>query len=255
VLSFLGPRLLGLVFAKVRQTKSRNRNKANGGTEEKKLNAADVSRYRCGYSFSIPPLQRERCRLIPGTMKKQVVQVLRQTLDIHRFPAFCGFTVTARLVLQPLFEKLLAADAQINLGANPAAAALVSRQCLASFSAGALAAAGGLQLLNARQTGEAGRTLDLTLFALTRAVDIIVGELWEKRKGRHVRAGAFGKLDSSIGYVADSLVFAASTAVIMFAWFYYPEKLPAYVSLPTPEFIHLEPSFLMCVHAGPITSR
>jgi len=160
--------------------------------------------------------------------KKQVVRILRQTLDIHRFPAFCGFTVAVRLLLQPLFEKLLPTDARIHPGGYPAAAALVSRQGLASFSAGALAAAGGLQLLNARQTSDAGRTLDLTLFALTRAVDIIVGELWEKRKARRVRAGKFNKLDSSVGYVADSLVFSVSTAVIMFTWFYYPEKLPAY---------------------------
>jgi len=35
----------------------------------------------------------------------------------------------------------------------------------------------------------AGRTMDLTLFAVTRAVDVIVGELWAQRKSRRAAAG------------------------------------------------------------------
>ena len=35
----------------------------------------------------------------------------------------------------------------------------------------------------------AGRTMDLTLFAVTRALDVIVGELWTQRKVRRTTTG------------------------------------------------------------------
>src|SRR6266536_5314078 len=35
----------------------------------------------------------------------------------------------------------------------------------------------------------AGRTMDLTLFAVTRASDVIVGELWSQRKTRRIATG------------------------------------------------------------------
>lgn len=40
----------------------------------------------------------------------------------------------------------------------------------------------------------AGRTMDLTLFAVTRAVDVLVGELWAQRKARRVGAGQWTKV-------------------------------------------------------------
>lgn len=44
---------------------------------------------------------------------------------------------------------------------------------------------GGIEL---RPTRFAGRTLDLTLFAVMRATDVIVGELWSRRKIRRIAA-------------------------------------------------------------------
>lgn len=46
------------------------------------------------------------------------------------------------------------------------------------------------------QTGEklAGRTIDLTLFAATQAVDVIVGELWARHKSRRQTAGRWTKV-------------------------------------------------------------
>jgi hypothetical protein len=40
----------------------------------------------------------------------------------------------------------------------------------------------------------AGRTLDLTLFGVTRAFDVIVGELWSQRKARKVATGSWTKV-------------------------------------------------------------
>jgi hypothetical protein len=44
----------------------------------------------------------------------------------------------------------------------------------------------------------AGRTMDLTLFAVTRAVDVVVGELWSQRKAGRVAAGKWTKVDLAI---------------------------------------------------------
>ncbi|CAK7272166.1 hypothetical protein SEPCBS57363_004994 [Sporothrix epigloea] len=72
----------------------------------------------------------------------------------------------------------------------------------------------------------AGRTLDLTLFAVTRALDVIVGELWARRKERRVAAGSWTGLETLIGRLADSAIFASSSALVMWAWFYVPSRLP-----------------------------
>jgi len=45
-----------------------------------------------------------------------------------------------------------------------------------------------------RPTQFAGRTMDLTLFAVTRAVDVMIGELWSQRKVRRKAAGAWNKV-------------------------------------------------------------
>jgi hypothetical protein len=44
----------------------------------------------------------------------------------------------------------------------------------------------------------AGRTMDLTLFAVTRAVDVIIGELWAQRKARRISAGEWNKVSDSL---------------------------------------------------------
>jgi hypothetical protein len=45
-----------------------------------------------------------------------------------------------------------------------------------------------------RSTRFAGRTIDLTLFAITRAVDVVVGELWSWHKARRTAAGKWNKV-------------------------------------------------------------
>lgn len=46
-----------------------------------------------------------------------------------------------------------------------------------------------------RPTHFAGRTLDLTLFAVMRALDVIVGELWSQRKDRRTSARTWNKVN------------------------------------------------------------
>ncbi|OLN92113.1 hypothetical protein CCHL11_01520 [Colletotrichum chlorophyti] len=64
----------------------------------------------------------------------------------------------------------------------------------------------------------AGRTLDLTLFTITRALDVAVGEFWSRRRAR--------RAESLISRFTDPCLFVASCALIMWAWFYNPARLP-----------------------------
>ena len=69
----------------------------------------------------------------------------------------------------------------------------------------------------------AGRTMDLTLFTLTRAVDAMVclaWSTWRHRRKTHSRVTVLAP------QLADAGAFAASSAIVMWAWFYLPERLP-----------------------------
>jgi len=65
------------------------------------------------------------------------------------------------------------------------------------------------------------RTVDLTLAATVRAIDVVVQRSLRRSKTRtalFMRKGA------------DTFVFAVSCTIIMFAWFYTPDRLPKYVT-------------------------
>lgn len=72
----------------------------------------------------------------------------------------------------------------------------------------------------------AGRTLDMTLFAVVRAVDVLVGLLWDRRKTSRTARGGLSKMDLLISRLADPAVFAISSALVMWSWFYMPTRLP-----------------------------
>ena len=63
------------------------------------------------------------------------------------------------------------------------------------------------------------RTVDLTLAATVRAIDVLVQRSLRSSK---TSAARFMRKE------ADTFVFAASCTIIMFAWFYYPDRLPKY---------------------------
>ncbi|EGD93755.1 integral membrane protein [Trichophyton tonsurans CBS 112818] len=76
----------------------------------------------------------------------------------------------------------------------------------------------------------AGRTLDLTLFATTRAADAIVNLLWSQWKtsprAAHGKSKTGQRVHSLAPKLADTGLFAISSAIVMWAWFYLPERLP-----------------------------
>jgi hypothetical protein len=76
----------------------------------------------------------------------------------------------------------------------------------------------------------AGRTLDLTLFAVTRALDVIGGELWHRRRLRRRRQvpqnPGWSSLESAVSRLTDPAIFALSSGLIMWTWIYLPSRLP-----------------------------
>ncbi|CUS14975.1 unnamed protein product, partial [Tuber aestivum] len=156
-----------------------------------------------------------------------IVDIFRKSSELHRFPAFCGVTVGGWHVLQPIFEKFLGTVGKFSESLGAEKTTGEQRRRVATFLASASAAAAAIRQLNSRGVeSPAGRTLDLTLFAVVRALDVVIGEIWARGKAHRVRSGAFARLDRIIEGNVDVAVFAASAAVIMFSWFYEPEKLP-----------------------------
>lgn len=67
----------------------------------------------------------------------------------------------------------------------------------------------------------AGRTMDLTLFAIIRAMDVVVSSVWDKMSSKKRRSRL-----RVIPKVAPIALFCFSAATIMHAWFYSPLRLP-----------------------------
>ena len=73
----------------------------------------------------------------------------------------------------------------------------------------------------------AGKTIDFTLFAFCRAIDVLVITAWiRSRSSRWHPEHKLPRLANFGKRMADPWVFATSAAVIMWAWFYAPHRLP-----------------------------
>ena len=70
----------------------------------------------------------------------------------------------------------------------------------------------------------AGKTIDLTLFSATRALEALVVYVWRYRA--HTSAEASSNFPNMLCNSADSFLFAVSSSTIMWNWFYHPENLP-----------------------------
>ena len=71
---------------------------------------------------------------------------------------------------------------------------------------------------------QAGKTIDLTLFSTTRALEALIVNLWRHR----LRTSTTARLEAShmLPRLADSILFAASSSTIMWSWVYHPDNLP-----------------------------
>ncbi|KYK55751.1 uncharacterized protein DCS_07715 [Drechmeria coniospora] len=188
-----------------------------------------LSRARANGSSKCPPAEQEE-----RTFLESVAHILRAGLQPQRFPTFCAVLVGGSTLLQeplrPIISRL--ADGLDGL----------VRQRITRWLASFIAAWLSLRLLHtskprlaAKGAGAGGqntvskfggRTLDLTLFATTQAVDVIVGELWSRRKARRTAAQKWTKGEQFVSNMIDPLSFVASCGLIMWAWFYAPDNLP-----------------------------
>ncbi|KAI9696891.1 MAG: hypothetical protein M1820_007966 [Bogoriella megaspora] len=72
----------------------------------------------------------------------------------------------------------------------------------------------------------AGKSIDLTIFAAVRALDIIIGSIWHSKKRKCNASSSGGSITDLIGTYTDPAIFATSCSIIMWSWFYSPERLP-----------------------------
>ncbi|ORY63991.1 uncharacterized protein BCR38DRAFT_343228 [Pseudomassariella vexata] len=192
-------------------------------------------RSRDASNTTIPKLPRE-------SFLVSLRRILRGGLALQRFPTFCAALVGGSTLLDVLsrfqiFISILSFEIIIN-----------GRHRLSRWIATFVAACLGLKLLQSRRserfeetnpvkseltpgtihhtTRYAGRTLDLSLFAVTRALDVIVGGLWARRRGRRLASGRWTRVESAISNLTDPAIFAISCSLIMWAWVYSPSSLP-----------------------------
>ncbi|KAK3387226.1 integral membrane protein [Podospora didyma] len=169
-------------------------------------------------------------------------RVLWGGLDLQRFPTFCaaivGGSTLLKVPVKAAFDRLARSLSDI------------ARERLSRWVASFIAAWLSLRLLQFKKTASftetdpaetsdrgpsstqktiryAGRTLDLTLFAATRALDVVVGELWFRRKLRRQAAHKpWTAVEKAVSRLVDPAMFALSSGVIMWTWIYKPSRLP-----------------------------
>ncbi|KAI1325918.1 integral membrane protein [Xylariaceae sp. FL0255] len=161
--------------------------------------------------------------------------ILCSGLDPKRFPTFCAALVggttlfeiiVIRLVKRLRFQLSDIARRRLSRWISSFIAAWLSLRLLQSKKTDRYAETKTDEDVKERTIWYAGRTLDLTLFAATRALDVVIGELWARRKERRVTANRWSSLDCFISTFTDPAIFASSCAFIMWAWFYTPSALP-----------------------------
>ncbi|KAG9228268.1 hypothetical protein BJ875DRAFT_477912 [Amylocarpus encephaloides] len=165
-------------------------------------------------------------------------RIIRGGLELQRFPTFCATLVGGTTLLQFPLQALVAVIASSRSG--------MVQVRLARWLSTFIAAWFSLRLLQSKKSKAfieyvpeeassgiiqkpihfAGRTMDLTLFAVTRAVDVVVGELWSQRRRQKRPSSRRMNLETLTSTLADPAVFAASCALIMWAWVYAPDRLP-----------------------------
>ncbi|KAL3603071.1 hypothetical protein FPOAC2_07388 [Fusarium poae] len=153
---------------------------------------------------------------------KSVLRIVKTGFNPQRFPTFCAILAGGTTILQEPLKNILEKTAK---GLSEAGRLRLARW-LATFLA-ACAAEGGIGPDAEPQTVRfAGRTMDLTLFAVTRALDVVVGDVWARHKARRWVSNKWTKTERFVSRFVDPLVFAASSGLVMWAWFYYPKRLP-----------------------------
>ncbi|PYH36116.1 uncharacterized protein BO87DRAFT_375129 [Aspergillus neoniger CBS 115656] len=221
--------------------------------------------YALGYLSSTTPrviscLRRiRRHGLSFAEQLKELSTTLTSTLRLDAFPAFCAVLVGGSTVFPLILLRCLAHLVR-KLGLKPGRSNALIHMRLARFVSALLSAWFSFHILNQRpirlqracdecQGGTdsknaadqrklgpephghphfAGRTMDLTLFSLTRAVDLMVYMGWAHWRRWRKSKNQWSLMERVAPQLADAGVFATSAAIVMWAWFYMPERLPRF---------------------------
>ncbi|KAI5958106.1 hypothetical protein KGF57_002914 [Candida theae] len=159
-------------------------------------------------------------RLIPR-IKKTMINALHP----RKFPVFAASLITGINVLEPVVYGLLRKSKFLK---RPSSALFVST--LISALASALVT---FPLFQSHVVG-LGRynSLDLTLLVATRALDTVFSSTMS-----HVTPAGISKY-------GDALLFIVSSTLVMFSWFYHPEKLPPAYSKWITSAANMDPEFI-----------
>lgn len=186
--------------------------------------------------------------------------ILKTSTQVNRFPTACaiivgGATLLPRLINVVLATILRAAKRRTSILASPQYVRRLQFICtfLASWLAFSLLnrdekwTRKRAQSRSSAQTDQsnlklpnhqtppppsfhpnyAGKTIDFTLFALCRALDVVVITAWTRSRSMSWHPEhKVPRLAKLVQYAADPTIFAFSAAVIMWSWFYSPERLP-----------------------------
>ncbi len=198
------------------------------------------------------PLTEEIANLLAFQLRR----ILTDPVAPAKFPTFCGalvgmytfFQFPVRMLLNRVAATLnLRTDSRLNITISRLVAAFcaawLSLQILNTPTASQRKSqkAGLIQEIYIEDGGPlireekviglnyvplAGKTMDLTLFAVTRSLESAIGELWSRHKVSRRSVGKWTRLEASVSRFTDASMFAVSSGMIMWAWFYYPNTLP-----------------------------
>ncbi|KAK3490638.1 uncharacterized protein B0T23DRAFT_319967 [Neurospora hispaniola] len=226
-----------------------------------------VRAYLLGYVSSVAPrlftlISKHALRWKAGKKQQDgfvesFVNILRGGMDWHRFPTFCAVLAggsTLYSIVWPLHCPMSHENGKLSRSFASFIAAWLGIKLLQSKrTPGFTETISSPTVINVgtplptsdavpaqrqevspkqpiRTVHYAGRTLDLTLFAVTRALDVIFGELWShykaRRHGSPSTTASSRLVESLISRLTDPAIFALSSALIMWTWFYHPSRLP-----------------------------
>jgi hypothetical protein len=188
----------------------------------------------------------------------QLYHILKTATQVNRFPTSCAIIVGGATLLPRLLRAILVALAHVT-GSNASFLQSLPAITRLRFICTFLSAWYAFNLLN-RDSGWtrkralsgssrffqplqdspnqhhapptappplAGKTVDFTLFALTRAIDVVAVTIWTRTRSHSWHPeNVTPRLANLARYLADPTVFAFSAAVIMWSWFYSPTRLP-----------------------------
>ncbi|CZS85045.1 unnamed protein product [Fusarium graminearum] len=165
---------------------------------------------------------------------KSAIRIVKTGFNPQRFPTFCAILAGGTTLLQEPLKSILEKTAKglseagrlRQVQPHPGKRLISITNSIFSDWRDVPPKEGSPPDTEPQTVRFAGRTMDLTLFAVTRALDVVVGDVWARHKARRLASNKWTKTERFVSRFVDPLVFAASSGLVMWAWFYHPKRLP-----------------------------